>query len=140
MPASIVSKLQANPDINYVFYSFGDLPGGVTAALQSAGLDKKVTQYGQDFSTIDLDEITAGTMGAWSADPKGYAGWLMVDAAARLSLGMTLDEERAAPRCRRSSSATRPRPRRSATSVATGCRRVRKMPSRSCGASDLNLG
>jgi len=33
-------------------------------------------------------------MGAWSADPKGYAGWLMVDAAARLSLGMTLDEER----------------------------------------------
>lgn len=96
VPGSIVSKLQANPDVNYVFYSFGDLPGGVSAALQSAGLDKKVTQYGQDFSTIDLDEITAGTMGAWSADPKGYAGWLMVDAAARLSLGMTLDEERAA--------------------------------------------
>jgi ribose transport system substrate-binding protein len=96
VPGSIVSKLQANADVNYVFYSFGDLPGGVTAALQSAGLDKKVTQYGQDFSTIDLDEIAAGTMGAWSADPKGYAGWLMVDAAARLSLGMTLDEERAA--------------------------------------------
>jgi ribose transport system substrate-binding protein len=96
IPASIVSKLQANPDVNYVYYSFGDLPGGVTAALQSAGLDKKVTQYGQDFSTIDLDEIVAGTMGPWAADPKGYAAWLMVDAAARLSLGMTLDEERAA--------------------------------------------
>ncbi|MEO8267209.1 MAG: substrate-binding domain-containing protein [Ilumatobacteraceae bacterium] len=96
VPASIVSKLQANPDVNYVYYAFGDLPGGVTAALQSAGLDKKVTQYGQDFSTIDLDEIVAGTMGAWAADPKGYAGWLMVDAAARLSVGMTLDEERAA--------------------------------------------
>jgi ribose transport system substrate-binding protein len=96
VPASIVSKLQANPDVNYVFYSFGDLPGGVSSALQSAGLDKKVKQYGQDFSTIDLDEIIAGTMGAWSTDPKGYAAWLMVDAAARLSLGMTLDEERAA--------------------------------------------
>jgi ribose transport system substrate-binding protein len=96
VPASIVSKLQANPDVNYVYYSFGDLPGGVTAALQSAGLDKKVTEYGLDFSTIDLDEIAAGTMGAWSANPKGYAGWLMVDAAARLSLGMKLDEERAA--------------------------------------------
>ena len=96
IPASIVSKLQANPDVNYVYYSFGDLPGGVTAALQSAGLDKKVTQFGQDFSTIDLDEIAAGTMGPWAADPKGYAGWLMTDAAARLSLGMTLDEERAA--------------------------------------------
>ena len=33
-------------------------------------------------------------MGAWSADPKAYAGWLMVDAAARLSLGMELTEER----------------------------------------------
>jgi hypothetical protein len=52
--------------------------------------------YGQDFSKFDLDEIVAGTMGAWSADPKGYAGWLMVDAAARLSLGMTLEEERQA--------------------------------------------
>jgi ribose transport system substrate-binding protein len=96
VPASIASKLQADPSINYVFNSFGSLPGGVTAALESAGLLAQVTVYGQDFSKFDLDEIVAGTMGAWSADPKGYAGWLMVDAAARLSLGMTLDEERAA--------------------------------------------
>ena len=94
VPAAVVSKVQANSDLNYVFYSFGDLPGGVTSALQTAGLDDQVTQYGQDFSTIDLQEIVDGTMGAWSADPKGYAAWLMVDAAARLSLGMTLDEER----------------------------------------------
>jgi ribose transport system substrate-binding protein len=96
IPAAVASKLQANPKLNYVFATFGDLPGGVTAALKTAGLDKQVTVYGQDFSKADLDEIVAGTMGAWSADPKGYAGWLMVDAAARLSLGMPLDEERAA--------------------------------------------
>jgi ribose transport system substrate-binding protein len=96
VPAAVVSKVQANSDLNYVFYSFGDLPGGITAALDSAGLSDQVKQFGQDFSTIDLQEIVDGTMGAWSADPKGYAGWLMVDAAARLSLGMTLDEERAA--------------------------------------------
>ena len=95
IPGSVVSKLQANPDVNYIYYSFGDLPGGVSAALQSAGLDKQVTQYGQDFSTIDLQEIVDGTMGAWAANPKGMSSWLMVDAAARLSLGMTLDEERA---------------------------------------------
>jgi len=94
VPAAVASKLQSDPGINYVFNSFGDLPAGLTAALKSAGLDKQVTVYGQDFSKFDLDEIAAGTMGAWSADPKGYAGWLMVDAAARLSLGMTLDEER----------------------------------------------
>ena len=52
--------------------------------------------YGQDFSAFGLEEIVAGTMGAWSADPKAYAGWLMVDAAARLSLDMELTEERAA--------------------------------------------
>ena len=96
VPAAVASALQADPSINYVFNSFGDLPGGVTAALDAAGLLEGVTVYGQDFSTIDLEEIVAGTMGAWSADPKGYAAWLMVDAAARLSLGMELEEERAA--------------------------------------------
>ena len=96
VPAAVASKIQANSKLNYVFATFGDLPGGVTAALKTAGLDKKVKVYGQDFSKVDLDEIVAGTMGAWSADPKGYAGWLMVDAAARLSVGMKLDEERAA--------------------------------------------
>jgi hypothetical protein len=43
-----------------------------------------------------LDDIVAGTMSAWSADPRAYAAWLMVDAAARLSLDMPLDEERQA--------------------------------------------
>ena len=96
VPSSVASALQADPDINYVFFSFGSLPAGVTAALDSAGLLDQVTVYGQDFSAFDLEEIVAGTMGAWSADPKGYAGWLMVDAAARLSLGMELTEEREA--------------------------------------------
>ena len=96
VPAAVASKLQSNPNINYVFNTFGSLPAGLTAALKSAGLLDKVKVYGQDFSKFDLDEITAGTMKAWSADPKAYAGWLMVDAAARLSLGMPLDEERAA--------------------------------------------
>ena len=87
VPAAIASQLQANNKLNYLMYAFGDLPGGVTTALQSAGLDKQVTQVGQDFSDADLPEISAGTHKAWSADPKGYAAWLMVDAAARLATG-----------------------------------------------------
>ena len=94
VPAAVASQLQADPDIDYVFFSFGSLSSGVTATLDSAGLLDQVTVYGQDFSAFDLEEIVAGTMGAWSADPKAYAGWLMVDAAARLSLGMELTEER----------------------------------------------
>ena len=70
VPAAVASQLQANPDINYVFFSFGSLPAGVTSALESAGLLEQVTVYGQDFSAFDLEEIVAGTMGAWSADPK----------------------------------------------------------------------
>lgn len=96
VPSSVASALQSDSSINYVFFSFGSLPAGVTAALDSAGLLDQVTVYGQDFSAFDLEEIVAGTMGAWAADPKAYAGWLMVDAAARLSLGMELTEEREA--------------------------------------------
>ncbi len=96
VPALVAAKLQEDKSINYVFNSFGSLPIGLTDALKSAGLDKQVKVYGQDFSKANLDEIVAGTNGAWSADPKGYVGWLLVDAAARLSLGMPLDEERAA--------------------------------------------
>ncbi len=96
VPAAVASAVQADSSINYVFNSFGDLPGGVTAALNDAGLGGGITVYGQDFSTIDLQEIVDGTMKAWSTDPKGYAAWLMVDAAARLSVGMELTEEREA--------------------------------------------
>lgn len=94
VPAAVASQLQSNPDINYAFFSFGSLPSGVTASLESAGLLEQVTVYGQDFSAFGLEEIVAGTMAAWSADPKAYAAWLMVDAAARLSLDMELTEER----------------------------------------------
>ena len=38
VPAAVASQLQANPDIDYVFFSFGSLPAGVTATLESAGL------------------------------------------------------------------------------------------------------
>ena len=138
VPAAVASKLQSNPDINYVFNSFGSLPAGLTPALKSAGLLDQVKVYGQDFSKFDLDEIVAGTMGAWSADPKAYAGWLMVDAAARLALGMPLDEERRPRRCRPSSWRTRPWPRTiSDARVATGARRTWRSRSRRSGASDL---
>jgi ABC-type sugar transport system substrate-binding protein len=94
VPNAVASKIQQNSKLNYVFFTFGDLPGGVTATLKSAGLLSKVKVFGQDFNKGDLEEIVAGTMGAWSTDPKAYAGWLMVDAAARDSIGQANTEER----------------------------------------------
>jgi ribose transport system substrate-binding protein len=95
IPNMVASKLQANKKINYVFFTFGDSPAGVTATLKSAGLLKQVKIFGQDFNKAALEEIVGGTMGAWSANPKAYAGWLMVDAAARDSIGQPNTEERA---------------------------------------------
>jgi ABC-type sugar transport system substrate-binding protein len=88
VPAAIASQLQANKKLNYIMYAFGDMPGGVTKSLQAAGLDKQVKQIGQDFSDFDLPEISAGTMKAWTSNPKAYSGWLMTHAAALHATGV----------------------------------------------------
>jgi ribose transport system substrate-binding protein len=95
IPNMVASRLQANKKLNYVFFTFGDSPAGVTAALNSAGLLKQVKVFGQDFNSAALQEMVDGTMSAWSANPKAYAGWLMIDAAARHSIGQDNTEERA---------------------------------------------
>jgi ribose transport system substrate-binding protein len=95
IPNMVASRIQANKKLNYVYFTFGDSPAGVTNALKSAGLLNQVKVFGQDFNTADLQEIVDGTMGAWSTDPKAYAGWLMIDAAARDSIGQANTEERA---------------------------------------------
>jgi ribose transport system substrate-binding protein len=95
IPNLVASKLQSNTKINYVFFTFGDSPGGVTATLKSAGLLGRVKVFGQDFNKAGLEEIVAGTQLAWSTNPKAYAGWLMIDAAARHSIGQDNPEERA---------------------------------------------
>lgn len=95
VPAAVASRLQANPDIDYIHFTFGDLPAGVADTLEEAGLLEGVKIVGVDFSTqIGLPEIIAGRHAAWTANPKPYAAWLMVDAMARASLGMDNPEER----------------------------------------------
>jgi len=95
VPAAVASRLQANPDIDYVQFTFGDLPAGVADTLEENGLLEGVKLVGVDFSTqIGLPEIIAGRHAAWTANPKPYAAWLMVDAMARESLGMDNPEER----------------------------------------------
>jgi hypothetical protein len=86
---AIASQLQANKKINYLMYSFGGMSGGITPALKTAGLDTQVKQVGQDFSDFDLPEVVAGTMKAWSSNPKGYSAWLMVHAAALHATGVS---------------------------------------------------
>ncbi len=91
-----MAKVQADPTINYIHFSFGDIPAGVKEALDAAGLLSQVKLTGVDFSvSIGLQGIIDGTHAAWTANPKSYAMWLIVDAFARHSLGMDNPEERA---------------------------------------------
>ena len=95
VPGAVVSKLQANPEINYIQFTFSDIPAGVADALETAGLLDQVKLTGVDFNaTIGLAEIVAGRHAAWTANPKEYAGWLMVDGMARLALGQDNTQER----------------------------------------------
>ena len=98
VPAKIVAYLQSHPDVNYVVFSFADPMNGVPQALKAAGLDEKVKLTGLALgaSPAVIGGLEDGTLSAWVAQPNIYQAWLMVDAMARLSVGMTLEEERAA--------------------------------------------
>jgi ribose transport system substrate-binding protein len=92
---AIASQIQANEDINYIQFTFGDLPAGVADVLEESGLLEGRKIVGVDFSAaIGLPEIVAGRHHAWTANPKVYAAWLMVDAMVRHSVGMDNPEER----------------------------------------------
>ena len=96
VPNLVASYLQEHPDVNYVSYAFSALPIGVTAALQSAGLDGQVTQVGVDFDTTGLSEIVAGTHKAWTSNPKAYSSWIMAHAMVLDAVGDEFTEREAA--------------------------------------------
>jgi ribose transport system substrate-binding protein len=92
---AVASQLQSNPDINYIQFTFGDLPAGVADTLEESGLLEGRKIVGVDFSTqIGLPEIISGRHQAWTANPKPYAGWLMVDAMVRHAVGQDNAQER----------------------------------------------
>lgn len=96
VPGAVASAIQADDSINYIQFTFGDLPAGVADTLDGAGLLEGRKLIGVDFSTqIGLPGIIDGTHAAWTSNPKPYAAWLMVDAFARHSVGDENTEERA---------------------------------------------
>lgn len=92
---AVVSAVQADPSINYIHVAFDGLSTGLTSVLADAGLLEGRKVVGVDFSGAVLQEIVDGTMAFWTANPKEYAAWVMVDAMARHSIGQENTEERA---------------------------------------------
>ncbi len=95
VPGAIVAALQADPTIDYVHFAFDGLTTGVSSVLKDAGLLKGRNLVGVDFSGAVLQEIVDGTMKFWSANPKQYSAWVIVDAMARNAIGQDNTEERA---------------------------------------------
>ncbi len=95
VPGAVLSAVQADPSVDYISLAFDGLAGGVTATLAEADLLEGRKVVGGDFSGPILQEIVDGTMAFWTANPKEYSAWLMVDAAARHSIGQENTEERA---------------------------------------------
>ena len=92
---AVLSALQADPEVDYVHFAFDGLTGGVSDTLAEADLLDGVNLVGVDFSGVVLEEIVDGTHQFWTANPKPYAAWIMVDAMARHSIDQENTDERA---------------------------------------------
>lgn len=94
-PNAIVSFLQSNPDVNYLYLAFGNFETGLGQALKAAGLDTKVKVVGVQPQQPQVQSIVKGETSAWVAMPQEYAMWSMADQMARVATGdWTLENER----------------------------------------------
>lgn len=91
VPAKIVAFLQAHPDTEYVWFTFGDLATGVYPALQAAGLNEKVKLIGAQANKVINTELSKGNYAAWNTQAQEMGGWLSMDSAARLSEDLPLE-------------------------------------------------
>jgi ribose transport system substrate-binding protein len=86
MPGSIVSYLQAHPNVKYAFVDFGDMLIGVPAAIKAAGITG-VKFVSLSANADDVTSIKAGTESANFAFPYSLTYHVMLDTLARAILG-----------------------------------------------------
>lgn len=84
-PTNVVSALQEDPSIDYVYFGFGDLSMGVSAAIADAGLDAKIV--GLAPTTENHQRVIDGEEAAWAGFSTPLVGWDIVDALARFFNG-----------------------------------------------------
>ncbi|SEB35094.1 substrate-binding protein domain-containing protein [Rhodococcus jostii] len=88
LPSRIVSAVQADPDIDYVFGTFGGVFVGVPEALRQAGLADRVKGVTVGGTPANMIQITDGNMLAASLDQGlDYTGYMVADAVARVFAG-----------------------------------------------------
>jgi ribose transport system substrate-binding protein len=86
-PNAIVSFLQSNPDINYLYLSYSGFEPGLAEALATAGMTAKIKIAGTQASQAQLQAIIDGKETVWTALPQEYAMWTLADQMARVANG-----------------------------------------------------
>jgi ribose transport system substrate-binding protein len=88
LPGSVVSQLQANPDLDMIVYAFGGMLFGVPEAIEAAGLGEQAQAISQAGGPLNFGYITSGQhQVAEVALASELMGWRAVDAAARILAG-----------------------------------------------------
>jgi ribose transport system substrate-binding protein len=91
IPGLVVSALQRDPSINYVFFAFDSVFTGVPQAVEAAGLSGRVKLIGYELSAAEVAALQGGSLAAGVPLPEGEMAWAALDEAARYSEGMNLD-------------------------------------------------
>lgn len=92
IPSQVVSAIQSDPTIDYVFFGFTDLGTGVYEALQAAGLAENVRLMTGSAGPADLANIAKGEgMDAGTLNAQYYVYWMIMDAMLRLDAGEEID-------------------------------------------------
>jgi ribose transport system substrate-binding protein len=91
IPGLVVSALQRDPSINYVFFAFDSVFTGVPEAVEAAGLSGRVKLIGYELSAAEVAALQGGSLAAGVPLPEGEMAWAALDEAARYSEGMNLD-------------------------------------------------
>jgi ABC-type sugar transport system substrate-binding protein len=92
VPAKVAAYVQSHPNLSYVELGFSDLGLGIPQALKAAGVQDKVKITGVQSNAAVLKDIVKGNIAAWTAQAQEFAGWMSLDALARLSKKMPLTE------------------------------------------------
>jgi ribose transport system substrate-binding protein len=93
VPSQVVSALQTNPNIEYVFVVIGDLAAGLPEAIDGAGLLDQVKILGNVPNEEQIQSLADGDSFAYLPLPRPFAGWAAVDAMLRLDQGMDVPPE-----------------------------------------------
>jgi len=88
LPGTVVSKLQANPELDHIVYAFGGMLFGVPEAIEGAGLGDQATAISQAGGPLNFSFIAAGQHQVAEVGlASELMGWRAVDAAARILAG-----------------------------------------------------